>query len=248
MSFRKTGSAKQLRWEALGLAWLAEAGGAAVVEVQRWDDHELVEEQLSSVPVSPTAAEQFGQALAVTHTAGAASFGAAPTGWDQTEPGWIGHARLPLGAYQHWGEFYAELRLLPHARAAHASGSLGAAGLRLIERVCERLGNGEFDDGRPPARIHGDLWGGNVIATSRGLVMIDPAAHGGHRETDLAMLDLFGYPLLGRIQQAYAEAAQLDAGWPERIGLHQLHPLLVHAELFGSGYGRQAEQLARRYA
>ena len=114
--------------------------------------------------------------------------------------------------------------------------------------VAERLRAGEFDDGRPPARLHGDLWAGNVIFTGTGVVLIDPAAHGGHGLTDLAMLHLFGAPELPTITDAYAEAAALPTGWRELIGLHQLHPLLVHAVTHGPSYGAEAEAVAARYA
>jgi fructosamine-3-kinase len=108
--------------------------------------------------------------------------------------------------------------------------------------------DGEFDDDRPAARIHGDLWSGNVIFTSAGVVLIDPAAHGGHGLTDLAMLHLFGAPYLETITAAYAEAAELPEGWVDLIGLHQLHPLLVHAVSHGPSYGAEAGRIAERYA
>lgn len=247
-TFTKRGSAAAIEWEVRGLAWLASADGARVVEVLGWDDTSLAEERLVAVPTTSAEAEEFGGALWVTHSAGASAFGCGPEGWDDDSSGWIGNTRLQLGVHQRWGEFYADLRLLPHAQAAHRRGALPTSGLALVERVCQRLRDGEFDDGRPPARIHGDLWAGNVIATARGLVMIDPAAHGGHGETDLAMLALFGFGQLRRVQDAYAEAAGLSADWRTRIGLHQLHPLLVHAELFGSGYGRQVMEVAGDYA
>src|SRR5205085_668353 len=97
----------------------------------------------------------------------------------------------------------------------------------------------------PAARLHGDLWSGNVSWTTRGAVLIDPAAHGGHRETDLAMLALFGHPGLDDVVAGYESVTPLAAGWRERLPLHQLHPLLVHAVLFGGGYGAQAEAAAR---
>ena len=129
------------------------------------------------------------------------------------------------------------------------------AARRSVDRVIDRLVAGEFDDDTPPARIHGDLWGGNVLYRSDGgamtdavtAVLIDPAAHGGHALTDLAMLALFGTEHLDQVAPAYAEAAGVRPDWRDLIGLHQLHPLLVHAVTHGPGYGLQAGQVATRY-
>ncbi|MGM1058880.1 fructosamine kinase family protein [Saccharothrix sp. Mg75] len=102
------------------------------------------------------------------------------------------------------------------------------------------------DFGRAPARLHGDLWGGNAHWAADGRAwLIDPAAHGGHRETDLAMLDLFGCPHLDRVLAAYHEVSPLEPGRRDRVPLHQLFPLLVHAALFGREYARQALSVAR---
>ena len=154
---------------------------------------------------------------------------------------------MTMQATPTWGAFYADQRMLPYAREAARIGNLSTAGLADVERVADRLRDGEFDDGRPPARIHGDLWSGNVVFSPDGVVLIDPAAHGGHGLTDLAMLHVFGAPRLDRISAAYAEAAGLDAGWEDLIGLHQLHPLLVHAVTHGSAYGAEAAEVASRY-
>ncbi|WP_159058348.1 fructosamine kinase family protein, partial [Streptomyces europaeiscabiei] len=111
--------------------------------------------------------------------------------------------------------------------------------------VCARLPD-LAGPAEPPARLHGDLWNGNVLWGADGHArLIDPAAHGGHRETDLAMLALFGCPHLGHILDGYQRAAPLADGWQDRVGLHQLFPLLVHAVLFGRGYADQALQAAR---
>jgi fructosamine-3-kinase len=119
---------------------------------------------------------------------------------------------------------------------------MSASQASVVERGCARLTGGAVDVGpdEPPARLHGDLWTGNVLWADDGAWVIDPAAHGGHRETDLAMLALFGCPQLDTVLGAYDDAAPLAAGWRDRVGLHQLFPLLVHAALFGGGYASSA--------
>lgn len=93
----------------------------------------------------------------------------------------------------------------------------------------------------------GDLWSGNVFWCADGVYLIDPAAHGGHRETDLAMLGLFGIPQLERVLRGYNEVRPLADGWRDRIGLHRLHPLLTHVVMFGTAYVAQALAMARKY-
>ena len=234
--------------EAAGLRWLGAAGAnaARVAGVVSVNDRMIELERLEVVRPTRAAAEAFGRALATTHAAGAAAYGQPPDGW--AGDGYIGQQRMSLRADDAWGRFYAEQRMLPFARRAHDIGHLSAAAYALVERVAERLVAGEFDDERPVARIHGDLWAGNVLFTPDGVVLIDPAAHGGHGLTDLAMLHLFGAPHLDAITGAYAEAAALSEGWEDLIGLHQLHPLLVHAVSHGPSYGSVASRVAERYA
>jgi fructosamine-3-kinase len=209
--------------------------GADHIELQRVDE----------IPATPAAAEAFGRALAITHASGATAFGVPPDGW--IGDGFIGNQPLAMGRYAAWGTFYAELRLLPYARAARDRATLTPEGTAAVEAVCRRLLDGEFDDDRPPSRIHGDLWTGNVLYARVGTVLIDPAAHGAHGQTDLAMLQLFGLAQLDRVGAAYVEAAGLPADWASRTELHQLHPLLVHAVSHGAAYGRAAERAATRY-
>ena len=235
--------------EAAGLAWLAAAesrGGARIVRVVEVGDGHIVLERVEQVAPTRSAAEEFGRALAATHRAGASAFGAPPDGWEGRC--FIGRQALPTGNYLTWGAFYAELRVRPYADAAHRRGNLDGDGYSAVRAICDRLAAGDFDDGTRPARIHGDLWSGNVLFGRAGVVLIDPAAHGGHRETDLAMLALFGAPELPVILDSYAEAAALDSDWRNRVGLHQLHPLLVHAVSHGASYGAEAGRVARRYA
>ncbi|GAB3708002.1 fructosamine kinase family protein [Mariniluteicoccus flavus] len=230
--------------EAASLRWLAEATAcpvAAVVEVGA--DH-LTLARLS--PSAPTAedAERFGHDLAQLHAAGAPGWGAGPPG---IERAWLGTLEQQNAVEPTWGRFYAEHRVRPYARAARDTGAIDADGTAVLDRLCDRLAAGDFDDGSAPARLHGDLWSGNVITVAGGWTLIDPAAHGGHRLTDLAMLALFGNPHLERTMAAYAEAYALADGWLDLVALHQVHPLVVHAALFGGGYGRQAVEAARRF-
>lgn len=228
--------------EAAGLRWLAVKDGAAVAGVHAVSRTTLVIDRVTTASASAAAAEAFGRALARTHDAGAAFFGVGPAGGPGR--GWIGDAPLPLRTEPPtgWGAWYAEDRVLFHARRAGIDDPA-------LRRLVARLSAGDFDDDAPPARVHGDLWSGNVLWSPAGVVLIDPAAHGGHRLTDLAMLALFGTPHLNRIHAAYEqECVHLPDGWRDLIGLHQLHPLLVHAELFGGGYARQALDVAERFA
>jgi fructosamine-3-kinase len=232
--------------EAAGLVWLSVSDGVPVVPVLAVGADSITVGRVSEVRPSAAAAARFGAQLALTHDAGAPAFGSPPSGW--SADGFIGDAPLSLNPQPHWGVFFAEQRVLAYASEARRLGSLSAPGLAVIDSLANRLAAGEFDDAAPPARLHGDLWSGNVLFSGDSVTLIDPAAHGGHRITDLAMLALFGLPHLTEAFDAYAAASShLPARWRELIGLHQLFPLLVHAVLFGGGYGDRAAAIAREY-
>jgi fructosamine-3-kinase len=231
------------RAEAAGLRWLAAARAVAVPEVYGDDDHWLVTGRVREGRPALGAATGFGRSLAALHAAGAPAFGAPPPGGPRDAV--IGLAPLRNVPGPDWPRWYAEQRLLPYLRDAVDAGTLTGAEAAVVEQVCERLPE-LAGPAEPPARLHGDLWSGNVLWGADGQAwLIDPAAHGGHRETDLAMLHLFGCPHLDRILDAYDEAAPLAAGWHSRVPLHQLFPLLVHTVLFGRSYARQAVAAAR---
>lgn len=220
--------------EAAGLDWLRAANAMAVPRVVSVGRDHIELERIERGDWTAAVDERFGRELAALHRAGAPMFGG-------DSGAYIGPLSMPNERRESWPEFYAEQRLAPFLRGV-------PSGLRrpiekVIDRITELTGPSE-----PPARIHGDLWRGNVLADPRGTPwVIDPAAHGGHRETDLAMMRLFG-GFGDRCFAAYHEAHPLADGWRDRIALHQLHPLLVHCVLFGGGYVDQALAAARCYA
>jgi len=228
--------------EARGLRWLGEPaldGGAQVPEVLAADHECLIIRWVEPGKNTVDAATSFGRQLAATHAAGADGFGAA-------EDGYIGKLPLPNRPADTWAEFYAVRRVLPYLKLARDRGAADDAQAATIEALVARLP--DLVPPEPPARLHGDLWNGNVLWGLDGNVwLIDPAAHGGHREVDLAMLALFGLPHLPRVLEAYDEAAPLAAGWQDRTALHQVFPLLVHACHFGGGYAARAAQAAAAY-
>lgn len=229
--------------EAEGLRWLRAAGTVAVPEVIAVLPDLLVLEWVQPGSPTPAAAETFGRELAGLHRAGADTFGAP---W----PGFIGALPQrndpPVGEAATWAGWFAQRRLRPHLAAAADRGALAPADVRLVEQLLERIADYAPPD-EPPARIHGDLWPGNLLWGDSGRVwLIDPSAHGGHRETDLAQLALFGgAPYLDRILATYDEAFPLADGWRARVPLHQLHLLLVHTALFGGAYRDSVVAAAR---
>jgi fructosamine-3-kinase len=245
--------------EAAALGWLGEPGTVAVPSVVAVADPDdaagcgageirfLALEWIDEGRLDARGAEALGRGLAAMHAAGAPAFGWRP-GPDPVAPLTLGPLRLPSEPLDDWPSFYAEHRLRPLLAPATARSALPASGVALVEAVCERIAD-LAGPPEPAARLHGDLWSGNVLAGADGRPrLIDPAAYGGHREVDLAMVRLFGAGHADTIVAAYDEVAPLAAGHEERVALWQLFPLLVHAVLFGGGYGASVERAARRYA
>ena len=265
-TFVKTGDPAEIWGEALSLAELAEAtpsGGAPVVPLlSTAADHDrgiLREERLRSVRPSAAAAREFGARLARTHAwdpSGKRIFGQAP-GTAHSRPIRLGSWDLPVvpadSPARSFGEFYAADRIEPYLRPARDNGALDASGACALELSCERLRAGVFDSPQPAlvysqaALLHGDLWSGNVMWTDRGGVLIDPVAHGGHAETDLATLTVFRAPYVEEIYAGYNAVSPLAPGWQHRIGLHSLPILILHAALFGGSYGAETLAAVRPY-
>jgi fructosamine-3-kinase len=209
-----------------------------VPDVLAVEDDCLVIGWIEPARPTPESAADLGRALARLHASGAEEFGA-------VHDGYIGSLPLPNKTSSTWPEFYAVRRILPYLKLASDRGHVGRADVLAIEALVGRITDLAGPE-EPPARLHGDLWSGNVVWSPTGAHLIDPAAHGGHRESDLGMLALFGLPHLQRLMDAYQEEAPLADGWEERQPLHQLFPLLVHAALFGGHYGERAGEAASR--
>ncbi|MGH8793528.1 MAG: fructosamine kinase family protein [Stackebrandtia sp.] len=237
--FSENGPPEFLASERAGLEWLCQAD-APVPQVLCGAEELLVTEWIEPGASSEAGAEELGRKLARTHKFGANAFGAA---WR----GYIG--ALPMDndcAESSWPEWFAARRLAPYLRTSRDRGALDASDAAKVEALVARL---DVLSGPPEpiARLHGDLWPGNVHWGADGRAwLIDPAAHGGHRETDLATLHLWGgVPRLDRITAAYEEVWPLADGWRDRIPLHQLFLLLVHTALFGRAYRGQVMEAVR---
>ncbi|MEB3269092.1 MAG: fructosamine kinase family protein, partial [Leptolyngbya sp.] len=87
------------------------------------------------------------------------------------------------------------------------------------------------------------LWSGNAAVTRGGEpVILDPATYYGDREVDLAMTELFGgFP--APFYEGYNAAYPLDAGYERRKILYNLYHIINHFNLFGGGYGSQANRM-----
>ena len=224
--------------EAAGLAWLAEPGVIPVVRVLQERRDGLVLEHLAPSSPGPEEARELGRSLAALHDAGAPGFG-----WTPADTAWFGPLENPFPVEatprEAFAPYWAGDRLRPLLDRARPA--LDAEAARELEAAIDAIAGGAFDGiaGGPaeqPSRVHGDLWSGNLLWTDNGGVLIDPAAHGGHRLEDLAMLDLFGAPHLGAILAGYREAHPLPEEWREDVPAHQLYGLLAHVALFGVAY------------
>jgi fructosamine-3-kinase len=227
--------------EARGLAFLRDASALRVPAALFASDADasgpacLVLEYLERGQRTATFDEALGAGLAALHRSGAASFGLDHDNYLALLP----QDNTPMSS---WPRFYAERRIAPQLELARRNGRIGAPLARRLEALCDKL-EAYAGPEEPPARLHGDLWGGNLLCDERGQpTLIDPAVYGGHREIDLAMMRLFG-GFSQRVFDAYMAAYPLAPGYLERVPLYQLYPLLIHVNLFGGSYVQQVARL-----
>ena len=199
----------------------------------------LIMEFIDSGNKEPGFWDDFGRKLAAMHEHTSDSFGL-------DEENYIGSLYQSNNERSNWGSFYAEERLIPQLVLARDKQLLDAATLKKAECLCSRLN--EYFPKEPSALLHGDLWSGNYMVDANGdPALIDPAVYYGHREMDLGMTLLFG-GFDRKMYAAYNEFYPLESDWRGRGGLCQLYPVLVHVNLFGSSYARQAESIISKFS
>lgn len=216
--------------EAIGLTWLRDTQSVAIPNVLFVSDDPpcLALEWIDEGPRVLSGEEQLGRDLAVMHQRSFPHFG-------RPDVATTGSLALPNTPEDDWVSFYRDQRLLPLLKLAQSRNALSPFVCSQLSTLCEALERYVPPDATP-SLVHGDLWAGNRLIDQTGKSwLIDPAAHGNHREFDLAMMRLFG-GYEDSCFAAYQEVYPLSDGWQDRIALFQLAPLIVHAIKFGGHY------------
>ena len=221
--------------EALGLKQIIKTETIRVPEPICWGVAEyssfIVMEWLEFSRGDTQAWEQMGQNLAAMHrTSGASQFG-----WERNNT--IGSTLQQNDWTDNWAEFFAQHRIGYQLKLAQRRG--GDFPRRAIAAIQENLANRQPQ----PSLVHGDLWSGNAAVTTSGEpVILDPATYWGDREVDIAMTELFGgFP--AAFYRGYSQVWQLDEGYQQRKTIYNLYHILNHFNLFGGGYGSQANRM-----
>jgi fructosamine-3-kinase len=225
--------------EAEGLAAIgAVAGAPRVPAVYCAGEGFLLLEYLTAAPPAPDSWPVLGQQLARLHGATQPRFG-----FDHDN--YIGATPQPNPWTADGHHFFAQQRLRFQAERAYRAGLISQATFGRVEQLAERLPS--LVPAQPASLIHGDLWSGNIIAGPAGQAcLIDPAAHFGWAEADLAMTTLFGRPPQAFFD-GYAAERPLATGYRERFELYNLYHLLNHLNLFGATYLPAVEAGLARY-
>ena len=223
------------------LDYLARTGAVPVPEVVHAEPALLVMAYVETAgPLNESAQEHAADLLAALHGITADAFG-------HERDTLIGPLHQPNPRTDSWVDFFREQRLLYMGRLALDNGSLPLKTYGRLEKFCEnRLGR-LIEEPAAPSLIHGDMWGGNVLARDgRIAAFIDPAIYHADPEIELAFATLFstfGDPFFRR----YNEHRPLRPGFFEtRRDIYNLYPLLVHTRLFGGHYAAQVDGILRR--
>lgn len=224
--------------EATGLQWLRETNTVRIPEVLAFSDDPPFLALQWIEQGSAGEDTELGASLAALHRLPFSVFG-------RPDNCTTGSLAMPNNPNDNWAEFYAEKRLRPLSAIAKERCALSESDCAALDKIADNLTNTVITNDKP-GLLHGDLWAGNRIVDSDGQSwLIDPAAHGGHREFDLAMMLLFG-GYSSDCFAAYHEACPLQDGFEERVPLHQLAPLTVHAIKFGGSYKSSVQQAIRK--
>lgn len=148
---------------------------------------------------------------------------------------------------ENWARFFAEQRLMTMARSCLNTYRFDEATFARIEMLASKLG--DLLPAQPHSSLlHGDLWAGNILIDgNHAAAFIDPAISYGHREMDLAFIDLMGGLTSDFFDRYHANYALEPDFHQERKALYQLWPLLVHVRLFGGGYVGQVEETLKQF-
>lgn len=224
--------------EAEGLTKLKKADGPRLPAPFVWSEEFILLEDLRPASPVPDYWETLGRQLAVLHQNTNPKFGFA-------HDNYLGSTPQPNPWTDDGYEFFTEHRLEYQTRLARDKDLLTRAEAAEITRLANRLP--QLVPPQPASLIHGDLWSGNAISDERGQpAIIDPAAHYGWAEAELAMTALFGgFP--PAFYNTYVETRTLDAGWTDRLPIYNLYQLLNHLNLFGAGYHGQVMEILRRF-
>ncbi len=184
-------------------------------------------------------AYNFGTELAKLHKHSADTFGL-------DHDNFIGKSPQSNNQYQNWADFFVSERIEPQIKLGIQSGKFENNLIRIVDAFHKTVQN--LFPYEQPALLHGDLWSGNYMFTKSGAASIyDPAVYYGHREMDIAMTRLFG-GFSSDFYEGYNSEYPLADGFEGRVELCNLYPILVHANLFGGGYVRRANEILRQYS
>lgn len=198
----------------------------------------LLIEYIESKQAGDQDLERFGHQLADLHKNTDVQFGL-------EHDNYIGKLAQSNSRHNDWISFYTEERLIPQLKMAADKNLLSLGEIPSAEHIIKNLSR--YMPNVEPGLLHGDLWSGNYLISTTGVpYLIDPAVYFGHGEIDIAMSRLFG-GFGSAFYDAYFDRVKTEPGLDQRIEIYQLYYLLVHLNLFGSGYRSSVQKILQRY-